>query len=224
MKSGDTPVNWGVPDWRDAGAYPDPDDLELNEWRWEFLRRRDDYRSDYLKSEDSFFELSKCRYFEKSYFIGNPTNPSISVHDMLHPISTKKQLFPPQFDVRFIDTEPKAMYRPPWPEPGEEFRGYAQPYHLDLRVDLKQPLSAQFKLLRKLANDAQRSWKSRLRRPHRRKWPTYLRVLDGRATDATFRDIGTIVLRLDDYDEAAKRAEEASKAATVLQRDFPIFG
>lgn len=36
---------WGVPDWRDAAAYPRSlsDDL----WRWEFLRRREDYRNDW---------------------------------------------------------------------------------------------------------------------------------------------------------------------------------
>jgi hypothetical protein len=38
---------WGVPDWRDAAAY------EVNrsprQWRWEFLRRRQDYREDWLK-------------------------------------------------------------------------------------------------------------------------------------------------------------------------------
>ena len=30
---------WGVPDWRDAAAYPQPDDLSDWLWRWEFIRR-----------------------------------------------------------------------------------------------------------------------------------------------------------------------------------------
>jgi hypothetical protein len=40
--------NWGVPDWRDKDAYPKPDDLRLDEWRWEFERRRPEYREAWL--------------------------------------------------------------------------------------------------------------------------------------------------------------------------------
>jgi hypothetical protein len=40
--------SWGVPDWRDEGAYPKPDDLNSNDWRWEFTRRRPDYREAWL--------------------------------------------------------------------------------------------------------------------------------------------------------------------------------
>src|SRR4051794_14862574 len=35
---------WGVPDWRDASAYPDPATFSESRWRWEFTRRRKDYR------------------------------------------------------------------------------------------------------------------------------------------------------------------------------------
>ena len=38
--------NWGVPDWRDASAYEI--DRSPRQWRWEFLRRRQDYREDWL--------------------------------------------------------------------------------------------------------------------------------------------------------------------------------
>jgi hypothetical protein len=36
---------WGVPDWRDASAYPDPKQTLGLEWWWEFTRRRPDYRA-----------------------------------------------------------------------------------------------------------------------------------------------------------------------------------
>ena len=38
--------NWGVPDWRDAAAYEVQ--RSPRQWRWEFLRRRQDYREDWL--------------------------------------------------------------------------------------------------------------------------------------------------------------------------------
>lgn len=40
-------TQWNVPDWKDAGAYPRPEDLSLTYWRWEFLRRRQDYKEDF---------------------------------------------------------------------------------------------------------------------------------------------------------------------------------
>jgi len=40
--------NWGVPDWRDRNAYPKPDDLTDDDWHWEFVRRRPDYREAWL--------------------------------------------------------------------------------------------------------------------------------------------------------------------------------
>jgi hypothetical protein len=38
---------WGIPDWRNANAYPTS--LTDALWRWEFLRRKDDYRNDWQK-------------------------------------------------------------------------------------------------------------------------------------------------------------------------------
>ena len=46
---------WGIPDWRDAAAYPDAKRWTFNRWRWEFYRRRADLR-DYFDSraEETF--------------------------------------------------------------------------------------------------------------------------------------------------------------------------
>ena len=38
-----------VPQWKDEGTYPRPDSLNDTFWRWEFLRRRSDYRQDWVK-------------------------------------------------------------------------------------------------------------------------------------------------------------------------------
>ena len=35
---------WGVPDWQDAASYPNPEKANERSWRWQFVRRRDDYR------------------------------------------------------------------------------------------------------------------------------------------------------------------------------------
>ena len=42
------PIDWNVPDWRDESAYPKDEGTGLAQWKWEFLRRRPDYRQDWL--------------------------------------------------------------------------------------------------------------------------------------------------------------------------------
>ncbi|MBZ5496833.1 MAG: hypothetical protein LAP85_10565 [Acidobacteriia bacterium] len=54
---------WGIPDWRNSKAYPAslPDEL----WRWEFLRRCDDYRQDWEREHKRTVEwYSKHTYQE----------------------------------------------------------------------------------------------------------------------------------------------------------------
>lgn len=47
-------LNWGVPDWRSGAGYPAPD-APIRVWRWQFLRRRPDYREDWhLYHEPTF--------------------------------------------------------------------------------------------------------------------------------------------------------------------------
>lgn len=43
-------MEWGLPDWRDPGAYPSPSDWSLLRWRWEFYRRRDDLRNAFIEA------------------------------------------------------------------------------------------------------------------------------------------------------------------------------
>ena len=62
-----TPQDPGIPDWKDKDAYPAPDELSMNEWRWEFLRRNAQYREDFARFENSFTNESKDLYFERVY-------------------------------------------------------------------------------------------------------------------------------------------------------------
>lgn len=38
-----------LPDWKDPKAYPEPDDLSLGQWAWQFLRRNPEYQADFAK-------------------------------------------------------------------------------------------------------------------------------------------------------------------------------
>ncbi len=52
---------WGIPDWREASAYPD-EKMDLWSWRWEFLRRGDEYRKDWLQYAPETYEKNKADY------------------------------------------------------------------------------------------------------------------------------------------------------------------
>jgi Family of unknown function (DUF6499) len=39
---------WGVPDWRGDEAYQAYEDLERDDYRWQFLRRMPAYRADWV--------------------------------------------------------------------------------------------------------------------------------------------------------------------------------
>jgi hypothetical protein len=71
---------WNVPDWRDASAYPKPDALDETLWRWEFLRRREEYRRDWESCYRETYEHNLARskdpedlFFEKQIF--EPSDP-----------------------------------------------------------------------------------------------------------------------------------------------------
>jgi hypothetical protein len=48
---------WGVPDWRDADAYPRK--MTDRTWRWEFLRRRPDYRKAWNECAEKYGGVSR---------------------------------------------------------------------------------------------------------------------------------------------------------------------
>ena len=54
-------TDWGVPDWSDEGAYEALQDLDNSHWRWEFLRRRQDVREDWLENAETTYEVNLKR-------------------------------------------------------------------------------------------------------------------------------------------------------------------
>jgi hypothetical protein len=56
---------WGVPDWCDATAYPEPDEISDRLWRWEFIRRMPDYREAWDRASRDEYERH-CRMAEQA--------------------------------------------------------------------------------------------------------------------------------------------------------------
>jgi Family of unknown function (DUF6499) len=208
----------GVPDWRDAAAYPSPDELTLEQWRWEFLRRNHDYRRDYFRDSDSFGAESRARYFERVYHILHPFDPMQSVRSILSD-SADGSIFGPSFEAVFVESRLQHWYCDMY-ELKSRVLSDAEPHHLFIRVDLKRPLEPQFHALKQIAKNAQRSWnggKINVRRAHKRNWPLYLRVLDARDAGASYATIARELLKNRNSTEQAAR--DIVKQAEAL-RDY----
>ena len=200
----------GIPDWRDEDAYPAPDELSMDEWRWEFLRRNAQYREDFARSEDSFTDESKARYFERVYKLGHPVDPQRSVRDILSAEPEQDDFyFGNEFGdiVRFVDTCISNIYSP-LGEIDERFSLNQEDYGLYLRINLRRPLPPQFEKFVEIAEISQKSWnqgKRFIRRPNIKKWPLYLRVLDARSVGATYKIIAHELLIHQQQTEQAAR-------------------
>jgi hypothetical protein len=53
---------WGVPDWRHASSYPVANTMGDNAWRWEFLRRHQDYRADWERTQKNAAKDRHTKY------------------------------------------------------------------------------------------------------------------------------------------------------------------
>jgi hypothetical protein len=184
--------NWGVPDCRNPKAYPA--DLRPHEWRWQFLRRRPDYRADWL--------LALQREKARVRFISGRR---------LRPIDWENNLYfwaeLPGARARYgvYGLQNPAISRP---GPGlfvqtygalvdyasrEEFKRMERQRQVLIRFDLNKPLRGQLEAAERMLRmelDDQPETKERL---HTAKWPVYLRVIDARDCGETFRTIGEMI-------------------------------
>lgn len=202
---------WGLPDWRDADEYPITlsDDL----WRWEFLRRREDYRNDWERSypataewyrshtpEDAFRGINYLGHVLHDNFFNGPESPN--------------------FCAQMEGSLPKygliGMPNPTIPTP-KNLR-----FNTSHQVSIEFDLSLSIDDLMKCAETAFKALKSRYgksdHRKRRNKWATYLRVLDARAEHASYVKIGEVLKPDLIYSEASSRVYAMWEAAIALQQ------
>lgn len=210
---------WGIPDWTDESAYPTARELGINQWRWEFLRRNQDYRKFFSGISDPFLTDEENHLIE-TFGLLIPVDPSLSVRALLaYPVS---ELWPaPDFDdlVRFSDTTLSRNYSDAWELP-QRFFQHAKPYHLFLRLDLRKPLTPQFNRLQQIARNGQAAWgRARIKKPHTNNWPLYLRALDARENGASYGQIASVLLTK--RSSSPQGARDLVNQATALRDMWP---
>ena len=199
----------GLPDWRDAHAYPAV--LSDHVWRWEFLRRKDEYRRDWRRCYPATVKWYQSHKFAE-FFTGRAPGDGRAFADNWGCDSTH-----PRFLVHMKGSVSKYGLRglpnPAIARPDNlPFEGrFDVPIVFDISEpieELEQQASRAFKSLKKLygASNA---------RKQRRLWSKYLRALDADADGASYAEI---CAALDPRSKRPRaRGQEIMKAAYELQ-------
>jgi hypothetical protein len=209
--------NWGVPHWRDAAAYEI--DRTPRQWRWEFLRRRQDYREDWLKHyEPSRREalgifgdqpLPEGVTSWEEHYSGCASYPDSAWKYGIAPLIDPSRACS-EFELwQYFQNEHPYVLRFASRDRFEELYDTGRAVVV---FDLNEPLAAQ---LRKAMAGLQRT-QAELRgsvldlRRHENKWPLYLRAIDARDAGETLESIGLHVL--------GRTNDAAQHARNILER------
>jgi hypothetical protein len=167
---------WGIPDWRDATAYKLVDCDEpwpTNLWRWQFLRRRPDYRKDWLASAPHR-GVYKAGDWAK-YGLRIPLNPALT-----------------NIPVTFVSTFESGEM-----QPGGVYKQTIPTLHLTIPKDCcaiafnyRLPLKPQLEWAEYNLRAIQEHLQIRnIERKRPDKYTDYLRALDAEAAGATYEQI-----------------------------------
>lgn len=226
-----------IPDWRDRNTYPRPEDLNDTFWRWEFLRRRPDYRQDWEKSYPPSYAFDRACADDPAYptrfhkRIFSPDHPAFRARmpdslEKYHLSGLPNPAIAKPWMLSF-DSNYGRMYfgqGPDWLEGGEEIHLRVSEWRVAALFNLKKPLPAQ---MEKITLDLMKWQEYQMgrnveRRKCRDEWPTYLRVLDAVELGWSFWEIGLVVCEISDAEAAEARASQLYKQACQLSRHFPM--
>jgi type VI secretion system activator RovC-like protein len=205
-------LDWGIPNWLDSSSYGDTRRWSEWEWRWEFTRRRDDCRADFLAHKDEVERI--------------PDEVTRWLEGALEGVAKVKRgdrrLRPdePGFTVSFPDCYNKyGLSRLPNPAIGKQpfylyfmmFRPYGPAMVVFpedgvtevsgetgsvIKFDLTASIDDQLERARQLLERAQKRKLGHLVQPSRKhpaKWLTYLRVLDARESGASLSEMAKVL-------------------------------
>ena len=176
---------WNVPDWRDEKQYPIPlpedDTSDLNQWRWEFLRRDREYRADWLRirARDpegrlALFDDPQCY----DYSLEFPLLVNEQFKDRLYfqkKYKLKKLLNP-------AHRKPRHLTFSPFPSNS-----------VTMKFDLGQALGHQLLRAKMVLEKAQKDSTGVILRttiPEKLKWPRFLRAIDAEDDGLSLSEIG----------------------------------
>lgn len=205
----DVQARWGIPDWTEAKAYPNPEDTTDLVWRWEFLRRRPDYRDAWEGRANTVLEWLApyatvvADADTASRLLTRQLKFGVSIlHDPGHPMSDEELREATVFDAEAfgiatpirLDTlipltaslGPTALDVLCWKRQALQAAGM-----VDYQFHLAEPLGPQIKRARIELGRRQAAifGTKNTSRPRRHNWPMFLRALDARDSSATYAEM-----------------------------------
>lgn len=197
--------NWQVPNWQDKAAYPKANELTDDQWLWEFLRRRIDYRKDWLDHSEN---IKGDTAPHLAHFIGATEKYGLWGDCLLDPTLSANQL--PDGEPHFTNTSGKTHDFDTMianPELADTLVNY--------QFDLAKPLEPQLKEAKNTLKSERecRGIKDPDKRIRRPQYPGYLRVLDAinlpENERPTYAKIGKIIFDSEDPADAASKVKDA---------------
>jgi hypothetical protein len=189
-------TNWGIPaDWLDPHAYGDTKRWSLSRWRWEFTRRRDDCRADFLAHKDETVRFCEeaLPADEKRGRLRRPDEPGFTarVSDCYKKYGLSALPNPaigdqPFYVIIFEKSGPRLVL---WTT---GVNNHFQGTEAVILFDLTAPIDVQLKGAKQLLESKQKKQIGHLVQPSRRhptKWLTYLRILDAKESGASLSQI-----------------------------------
>lgn len=227
--------DWGVPGWREASAYPQPDQPTVREWWWEFTRRRPDYRAlwDAADKRDGHAyrfapDVDAFRLKFELSVIHDPARRCTDWDLMHYRLSRAGGLSTPR--DAFLNS---VGHRPDAPETGhaDKLSKLQNDEGLFLHsFDLSKPLGPQLEHAEAFLRNVQAELYGSVltRRPRTANWPLFLRSLDAKDAGATYRDMRDVFWpsRAERKDGKESKTEQSARdtyaAACELRDNFPI--
>ena len=223
--------DWGLPDWRDAAAYPTPTPpWNWFRWRWEFYRRRDDLRQAF--DERAAESYQRAIEFEGSQGVPpdrviRPDQAGFSAQAYTTDEFGYWAIFNPR-----ISEQPHYALSSVEPRPGsiriyggwkeDEVGDWADPRKIGIRktsevliaFDLDRPISEQIESAKHELAKRQRRQHGKVlqRRSHKEKWLGYLRTLDAREAGASWAEIAALHPKTAQPEQTARDIWEAASA------------
>ncbi len=225
-----------APHWTDEDTYPQTESINDTFWRWEFLRRRADYRADWEKYFRSTYEYDVAcandpnypTRFRKKVF--SPDHPAFKARmpsslEKYHLSGLPNPAISKPWMLSF-DSNYGRMYfgqGPDWLGGGEEVSLCLSEWRVAAVFDLKKSLVPQLEKVKAdlLEWQGHQVGRNLERRKCRDEWPLYLRVLDGVELGVPFREIGKTLLEIQDGDAAEARVAQLYKEACQISLHFP---
>jgi hypothetical protein len=240
------PWRWGVPDWRDGSAYPTVESKTRRQWYWEFLRRRPDYRAEWLLRFGAHrarmlaadlppdrleYELAKIRIFEepeerlhryrRTYLLQHVIDPALECSDryLMHAWKGGEAVINYPADAN--DMPEDAVISIARSEATER-RVDDENHLVQISFDLRRPLAEQLRRAKDILECEQeyRVGAKVNRKPNTSEWPLYLRALDAADDGATFGQMASAFWP--ELNKSRQSARDTYKQALRVRDFFPI--